>query len=482
MVVHMENNMSLKSNIKNIVDHIINVLNCNTIQLMQQYVSVYPQKSCIDNNRNYFLNNNLVFLQDMKKITNDLIFKLGYIDAALSFFKNADISIIEQKSIYDISSGIYACRISNEDVNVFVVNISSVDFEALYSEDAEYFNYLIGNSDPENNYEYTSASDALLAFYFSANNRNCKTVKKNIIILCNDEFKYKRIDFSKVAKNYLIENLKRNLRIMGIKDNFDNMEFVPYDLYFNSLCSGSVVNYFISQLSNAYQKYDTKLKNIGMAIELCTDELITLFAFASNNHVGTYYYNEMLETLKYKHEHMPNPIIIEKAKYVDCECRTLFKSLSKIASANLKLLKITEVLRTLFTSEWLYANIGNIENFDNTFICFGYFKAVETLLSSVLIIYFEGQTIEIKKCEDTIISKETSKYFTLGNMMRFLLNNNFSRNNVNYNKLINEKFTLWRKKIRNGYFHKDLIDAKEVTHIRNITFEVIYIILGILPY
>lgn len=478
----MEHNVSSKKKIKNIVDEITNILNIDTQCYIETYVNVYPKENCMnDIDNNSFFGYKLGFLQDKKGITNDLLFKRGIIGAALSFYESANIAISEQNVIHDISSGIYVCRLLDKQTNVFILNIHE-DFKMLYEDCYEYFEYLLGKADDNIANEFITDFEAIFAYYFSANNTHCESIKKNVIVLSNTAFKYRGIDFSIAAKEYLLKNLKRTLKNIGFSLCGSEVEVVPYDLYFNSLRPGLAVDYFINKLSNAYEQYNTNINNIGSAMDIYKNELITLFAFASNNYVGTHYCNDKITSLKYKYEHFPKPIIIEKPIYADVTLQPLFLYLSKTASVNINIIKNEDVLQPLFTSEWLYENIGNIKGFDNTFICFGYLKAVETLLTTVLLKYYKGHVLQISANNEIVISEDTSKYLNVGNMMRFLIKNtNLFDVKKEYGNLIKKRFNLWRAQIRNGYFHKDSIKDIEVTRIRNITLEVIYMILGIIP-
>lgn len=98
------------------------------------------------------------------------------------------------------------------------------------------------------------------------------------------------------------------------------------------------------------------------------------------------------------------------------------KKIADKASRNLTLLESDDISSHLLTSEWLFNNIGDIAGFDNTFICFGYFKTVEVLLSTVLLRDYQGESINISSHSVVPLYPENKEKLMLGNMISFATN------------------------------------------------------------
>ena len=475
----MKSSIGPKEKVKKIIGKMTATIDRAEHCFAENIVCEYPDE--MGKIENSLFNGSMDFLIWRKEYLQREIFEYGVVETAKSFFESADVQITERESHYDGSVGIYACKILKDDTNVFIVDYSKVDMEILYGDDKELFDYYLGNwGDCLDEIESKSVlpNEAIFGYYFSANNWNKN--RKNIIILVNDCFFYTGKDFSKMGKEFLARLTEKSVSNIG-GSCFSNTDFFPFDYYFKTLRPGLPVDYFINRMATILEKKSITINNVGCIFERFKDELIARFAFASNNYVGTLYSSVNISVMKKRYAQFPKPVIINKPFYEDAQLRSVFILLSKSASLNLCLLRDSSVLKPLFTAEWLYKNIGSIIDFDNTFICFGYFKAVETLLTNILLDQYVGCEMDFNSSMKIVISQEKVKWFNVGNMMNFLLLHNKLENcNQGEIALMRKTFKLWRTQIRNGYFHKDLISENDVTHIRNITFEVIFMILGMI--
>lgn len=409
----------------------------------------------------------------------------GFSLAGKCFLNEAGIEC-EREIMGTISSSLrmgilYAPQIQT---TIYLIQDNADNFESYYSQDEEYFNYLLGEglSDPELNSGFKPFPDnALLTYYFL---RYCGLNPHNVFVILSSGFNYHDRDFALEAKNYIkrtIELTLESIHATGAESILDHIDIVPYDLYFSQFTDKSNVAFFMKQIEECTKKHALNVQNIGKLITSNKDKIIDLFAFSSNYHIGTQYVSSALSELEYEYAHFPKPIF-NTSKYKDPRYTELFSAISSKASHNLSLLQQDHILKCLITSEWLYSNIGHTEGFDNTFVCFGYLKLVEMLLSTILIHDYSGLELSTSPTRSFTIEENTRHLMMLGNMIHFLLYNPASPIcNSKYWNLIKQSLNGWKNQIRNGYFHKDILDYNDVLQIRNKTFEVIYIILGTIP-
>lgn len=137
---------------------------------------------------------------------------------------------------------------------------------------------------------------------------------------------------------------------------------------------------------------------------------------------------------------------------------------------------------SFLTSEWLYKNYVTSKEMDNTFIVAGYLKSIEQLLWDILVLTEDKDKFKKGKslaCEDKI-------HCTLWNLENFIANkknqwlfDGIFGNDVKYVQRYLKNVTKhWRENHRNGYFHKDNLDADNVSEIRKETYLLYMLILG----
>lgn len=143
---------------------------------------------------------------------------------------------------------------------------------------------------------------------------------------------------------------------------------------------------------------------------------------------------------------------------------------------------------SFFTAEWLFVNYPGSEKLDNTYVVSGYLKSIEQLLWNIIFIIGKGKKIGSYNNEN-IIYDDDSIYTTLGDFSKFLktyrndsddicdpsIDNRSKRFVLDYLRTQIEDF---RIKHRNGYFHKDNLDADRVHEIRMKTLLLYCLILG----
>lgn len=148
------------------------------------------------------------------------------------------------------------------------------------------------------------------------------------------------------------------------------------------------------------------------------------------------------------------------------------------------LLGNSDFAKSFLTSEWLIKKYFSLQEMDNTFIVAGYLKSIEQLLWSIIHIIGQGRQIRgITIGNDNADDIDT----TLGSLQHFIANydnddlfeNVFGRSTHFVMNYLRNQLSDWRKKYRNGYFHKHNLEDKErINAIRDETFFLYLLILG----
>lgn len=138
---------------------------------------------------------------------------------------------------------------------------------------------------------------------------------------------------------------------------------------------------------------------------------------------------------------------------------------------------------SFISSEWNYQMYELTENLDLTSIVSGYLKSVEQLLWTI-IKFQTGKIFQIKMKNGGLIeytaNNEDVVDNTLGALEEVLIHNSWMFD-VNYHAKshITAAIKEWRKKHRNGYFHKDNLQTiDKVKEIREQTLQLYFLILG----
>ena len=137
---------------------------------------------------------------------------------------------------------------------------------------------------------------------------------------------------------------------------------------------------------------------------------------------------------------------------------------------------------SFITSEWYFKMHQLTESFDLTWVAAGYLKSVEQLLYAVIELS-EGTGITIRSTDRTIIefSKENESQIdsTLGSLKAVLEHNCLMEVNRYAREHIISTIEDWRKKKRNGYFHKDILQSiSQLNEIRDAALQLYFLILG----
>ena len=184
---------------------------------------------------------------------------------------------------------------------------------------------------------------------------------------------------------------------------------------------------------------------------------------------------EMLRTISYA-KAIPNSVYqpqidIMTRNYLD---RGLWKAM--VGTADFAI--------SFISSEWNYQMYELTENLDLTSIVSGYLKSVEQLIWTI-IKFQTKKTFQIKtKTGGGLIeytaNNEDVVDTTLGALEEVLIHNSWMFD-VNYHARTHMTAAIkeWRKKHRNGYFHKDNLQTiDKVKEIRNQTLQLYFLILG----
>lgn len=137
---------------------------------------------------------------------------------------------------------------------------------------------------------------------------------------------------------------------------------------------------------------------------------------------------------------------------------------------------------SFITSEWYFQMHQLTESFDLTWVAAGYLKSVEQLLYAVIELS-EGTGITIRSTDRTIIefSKENESQIdsTLGSLKAVLEHNRLLEVNRYAREHIISTIEDWRKKKRNGFFHKDVLQSTDqLMEIREAALQLYFLILG----
>ncbi len=147
------------------------------------------------------------------------------------------------------------------------------------------------------------------------------------------------------------------------------------------------------------------------------------------------------------------------------------------------LLGNNDFCESLLTSEWLYKKYFMLEDLDNTFIVAGYFKSIEQLLWNIIRLLGNGRKLRSKTISEDnydVLDK------ALGALEQFFddsenldLFKEVFENKKFVVKYFKSQLSEWRKKYRNGYMHKQMLnDVNTVNNIRKETFFLYVLILG----
>lgn len=148
------------------------------------------------------------------------------------------------------------------------------------------------------------------------------------------------------------------------------------------------------------------------------------------------------------------------------------------------LLGNSDFAKSFLTSEWLIKKYFFLPEIDNTFIVSGYLKSIEQLLWNIIYIIGQGKKIKgITIKEDNTDNVDTNlgslEYFITSFSNDDLFENIFETNTHFVMRYLRYQLSAWRKKYRNGYFHKNnLEDKKQIEALRNETFFLYLLILG----
>lgn len=140
--------------------------------------------------------------------------------------------------------------------------------------------------------------------------------------------------------------------------------------------------------------------------------------------------------------------------------------------------------KSFLTSEWLKKKYFSLTEMDNTFIVVGYLKSIEQLLWNIIQIIGQGRqmkgiTIEAENVEDIDTTLGSLQYFIANYDNADLFENVFGTSTRFIMQYLKNQISAWRKKRRNGYFHKCNLEDKElIDTIRNETFFLYLLILG----
>lgn len=270
------------------------------------------------------------------------------------------------------------------------------------------------------------------------------------------------------------------LQIIGHNDNKDDpgRGYNVYSIqwFFKEYFGIDEYDRFLS----AYKKYITDVKNcIGYStLKNLTPGSMINFRKILENEIVHYPYQVMLNKQVGNYNLITSELNKIKEQYFK---KNIF----------LCLLGCRDFAESFVTAEWLYDSMKTAQAIDLTIIGMGYFKASEQLLFEIICLH-KNKGLYIKsdysrhdlppmiELNDENINNRAIDT-TIGSMAVFVRNNlNLFRNDLTWHtrKYIRETIFEY-KEIRNNYFHKENIhDWEKIKSIRNITFELLFLLLG----
>ena len=141
---------------------------------------------------------------------------------------------------------------------------------------------------------------------------------------------------------------------------------------------------------------------------------------------------------------------------------------------------------SFLTSEWLYKKYFAFPEMDNTFIVAGYLKSIEQLLWDIIQYVGHGRRIKgvtIEEGNEDRIDKTlgTLEHFITNSSNEDLFTDTFGDSKEFIMEYLGRQLQTWRRKYRNGYFHKHcLVEKDRIDAIREETLFLHLLILGMI--
>ncbi len=356
----------------------------------------------------------------------------------------------------------------DENVDEVYVFFHSEVFQILYS---YYDSVFYEGIDPE------GLSQEHLDFYTKHNFIGDDIVKSIIAITANDHrlkkikiviipsnIKTERHKYLQVSSNEFNRTLKGVLRSFGIKEELD-LEYVDYFELLEREFEKNTVNFLISRYTHIYDEYHKFFVEdfMGNLAENYKEELIEELKITSNFLYKTKYPINTEETISYKVKTLTENTNYSPTwsnyRFLD-EIIEFNKNFTE-QKENYKLLEDETVYRMLITSEWLYSEIDKRNYFDNSSVCVGYLKSIEYILFKLV-----SKNFNIRK------------NMTVGSLINFIEKNNTKNDITLLESNVIKKLKNWNRNIRNGFFHKDIMNKDEVEEVREKTFVLIFELLN----
>lgn len=209
-------------------------------------------------------------------------------------------------------------------------------------------------------------------------------------------------------------------------------------------------------------------------ISLCTDEQKAKFLEELNDYISGIDYKSLIEQASDARRSLREYQIAKIIKNYINEGRFGV------------LLGEREFAQSFFTAEWFFKNYSGRESLDNVFITVDYYKTIEQLLWDIAFIIGKGKIIGSGRNE-FVIGDDEDKHTALEDFCRFIKDNNdlcdtaFSENDKKYlMSYLRHQIIEYKNNYRNGYVHKHNLEPEKVSIIREKTFLLVALILGIL--
>jgi len=290
-------------------------------------------------------------------------------------------------------------------------------------------------------------------FSVKQNNTNESMQKMGVVFKKYSKYKYINIDLKKQSNNIFEEDYNK-LSFCGMLENI----FPEID----SKQTISKIEESIEEVKhliglNVMPQYSKRY------INYFKDDVLAKFINKDNDYYISEYY------ISNPRKNNKNKTQIEDTANLLANNPTIIgnfynKKMYKVLITN------SDFSKCFLTSEYLFNNYKDNENFDYINIASGYIKSIEILLYKIKVHFFHEDDFDLKR--------------TMGDYVDIISNQKFRLFKLNCEKdyvVACDCLFFYMIKIRNEFFHKNLVDTWEkVKNIRNNTLYLYYLLLGAL--
>lgn len=262
------------------------------------------------------------------------------------------------------------------------------------------------------------------------------------------------------------KRIKQNFRLINSKASEQlKIDYVDYFQLVDLEFPDKTNDFIISRYIKIYEKYNEYFRGdfLGNIIKNHKTFLVEEFKISSNLEFGTTYPIEIEKTIANHVNKLKDSVDFSPTWSYNDIIDEIIEENTKATEykENYDLLYDENIYKMIITSEWLYKEIENKNYFDNSAVTSGYLKSVELILYKLLSKH-----------------NKLDHRSTIGFLIKFLKDKNYrSKDKLIPDKTV-EDLIQWNIEVRNGFFHKDVMDKNEVEDVRKRTFLLIFNLLN----